>query len=104
MLVVGDVDTGESRHRNFLQTLLRRCAGQTPDLTQNVGLQKASIQVIDCKSQQLSQGNQPWRCLCRGSLEQITRTTPLRRTTLQLRHIFFTEALTFIAYSCPALA
>jgi hypothetical protein len=29
-------------------------------------------------------------------LLQITRTTPLRRTTLQLRHNFFTEAITFI--------
>lgn len=25
-------------------------------------------------------------------------TTPLRRTTLQLRHIFFTDALTFIGF------
>jgi len=39
---------------------------------------------------------QPWRCLWRGSL-QITRTTPLRRMILQLRHTFFTEALTFIS-------
>jgi hypothetical protein len=31
--------------------------------------------------------------------EQITRTTRLRRTILQFRHIFFTEALTFIALS-----
>ena len=37
----------------------------------------------------------PCRCLCVGS-EQITRTVPLRRTNLQLRHNFFTEALTFI--------
>ena len=34
--------------------------------------------------------------LCLGSL-QITRTTPLRLITLQLRQIFFTEARTFIA-------
>jgi hypothetical protein len=39
--------------------------------------------------------NQPWRCLCRG-FEQITRTTPLRRTTLQFSQIRFTELLTFI--------
>jgi hypothetical protein len=26
----------------------------------------------------------------------MTRTTPLRRTILQLRQIFFTEAITFI--------
>src|SRR5689334_6737643 len=41
---------------------------------------------------------QPWRCLCRGS-EQMTRTTPLRRTILHLRQILFTEAMTFIAVS-----
>src|SRR5688572_12911013 len=41
---------------------------------------------------------QPWRCLCRGSA-QITRTTPLRRTILHLRQIFFTEAITFITAS-----
>src|SRR5215510_12154464 len=40
---------------------------------------------------------QPWRCLWRGS-EQITRTTPLRRTILHLRQIFFTEAMTFIGF------
>jgi hypothetical protein len=34
---------------------------------------------------------QPWRCLCRGSV-QMTLTTRLRRMTLQLRQIFFTEA------------
>src|SRR5688572_1039563 len=38
---------------------------------------------------------QPWRCLWRGS-EQMMRTTPFRRTTLHLRQIFFTEAMTFI--------
>jgi hypothetical protein len=43
--------------------------------------------------------DQPWRCLCRGSEEQITLTTPLRLTTLQLRHIFLTEARTFIKNS-----
>lgn len=37
----------------------------------------------------------PCRCLCRAS-EQITRTTPPRRITLQLRQIFLTEARTFI--------
>jgi len=40
--------------------------------------------------------NQPWRCLCFGSALQITRTTPLRLTILQLRHNFLTEARTFI--------
>src|SRR5210317_666167 len=38
---------------------------------------------------------QPWRCLCFLSV-QITNSTPLRRTILQLRQIFFTEACTFI--------
>jgi hypothetical protein len=33
--------------------------------------------------------------LWRDSAVQITRTTRLRRTILQLRHIFFTDALTF---------
>jgi hypothetical protein len=37
----------------------------------------------------------PCLCLWVGS-EQITRTTRLRRTILQLRHIFFTDVLTFI--------
>jgi len=41
---------------------------------------------------------QPWRCLWRGFL-QITRTTRLRRTTLQLRHIRFTDAITFMSVS-----
>src|SRR5882672_1416075 len=41
---------------------------------------------------------QPCRCLCRGS-EQITRTTPLRLITLHLRHIFLTDAITFMSCS-----
>jgi hypothetical protein len=41
---------------------------------------------------------QPWRCLCRGSL-QMTRTTRLRRMILQFRQIFLTDASTFIAVS-----
>src|SRR5262252_4855186 len=44
--------------------------------------------------------NQPWRCLWRGSV-QITRTTPLRRMILQLRHIFLTDAATFMLFSWP---
>src|SRR6202012_4399451 len=40
----------------------------------------------------------PWRCLWRGSV-QITRTTPLRRITLQLRHITLTDAETFMVCS-----
>ena len=39
---------------------------------------------------------QPWRCLWRGFL-QITRTTRLRRTILQLRQILFTDASTFMS-------
>jgi hypothetical protein len=35
-------------------------------------------------------------------LSQITRTTPLRRTTLHLSQIFFTDDLTFICPSPPA--
>jgi hypothetical protein len=38
---------------------------------------------------------QPCLCLCRG-LMQMTRRTPLRRTILQLRQIFLTDALTFM--------
>jgi len=34
---------------------------------------------------------------------QITRTTPLRRMILQLRHIFLTLASTFISLSSPSL-
>src|SRR5438270_13774147 len=41
---------------------------------------------------------QPWRCLCRGSV-QMTRTTPLRRMILQFRQIFFTDANTFMCAS-----
>jgi|SRR3989344_958044 len=37
----------------------------------------------------------PCRCLCLGFL-QITATRPLLRTILQSRHIFLTDALTFI--------
>ena len=39
----------------------------------------------------------PCRCLCFGFV-QITLTTPLRWMTLQLSHIFLTEALTFISH------
>lgn len=42
----------------------------------------------------LEPGDQPCRCLWRGSL-QITRTLPFLRITLQLRHIFLTDARTF---------
>src|SRR6185437_2371139 len=42
---------------------------------------------------------QPCRCLCRASAVQMTRTTPWRRTILQLRQIFFTDANTFIRSS-----
>src|SRR5689334_21096379 len=44
----------------------------------------------------------PCRCLCRASAVQMTHTTPLRRTILQLRQIFLTEASTFIG--CPYFA
>src|SRR6478672_12031323 len=44
-----------------------------------------------------SPAGQPCRCLCRASAVQMTRTTPCRRTILQLRQIFFTEASTFIS-------
>jgi hypothetical protein len=37
----------------------------------------------------------PWRCLCRGFL-QITRTTFLRFTILQLAQSLFTDGRTFI--------
>jgi hypothetical protein len=39
---------------------------------------------------------QPWRCLCRGLLLQITMTRPWRRITLQLSQILFTLGLTFM--------
>ena len=45
-----------------------------------------------------SKYNQPCRCLCFGLLQMI-RTTRLRRMTLQLRQISFTDALTFITAS-----
>lgn len=38
----------------------------------------------------------PCRCLCRGFLLQMIRTTPRRRTTLQCSQIGFTLVLTFI--------
>jgi hypothetical protein len=38
--------------------------------------------------------NQPWRCLCRGSL-QMTMTRPWRRMTRHLLQIFLTLGLTF---------
>src|SRR5262249_14042434 len=37
----------------------------------------------------------PWRCLCLGSLLQITITTPWRRITLQCSQRGFTDARTF---------
>src|SRR5690242_17564098 len=42
----------------------------------------------------------PWRCLWRGFLH-VTRTTPLRLTTLQSLQIFLTDARTFIFPSGP---
>ena len=39
--------------------------------------------------------SQPWRCLCLGFREQITRTTPLRRMTLQCSQIGLTLLRTF---------
>src|SRR5262249_7725091 len=39
--------------------------------------------------------HQPWRCLCRGSL-QMTMTRPCRRMIRHLLQIFFTLGLTFI--------
>lgn len=44
------------------------------------------------------QKNQPCRCLCRFSL-QIILTVFFRLITLQLRHIFLTDAPTFILKS-----
>jgi hypothetical protein len=38
--------------------------------------------------------HQPWRCLCRGSV-QITYTTRRRRTILQFLQIFLTDGRTF---------
>ena len=38
---------------------------------------------------------QPWRCLWRGFLHR-TRTTRLRRTILQFRQTFLTDAITFM--------
>ena len=48
---------------------------------------------MQCFSQPHS--SHPCRCLCLRSVH-ITLTTPLRRTILQLRQIFLTDALTFI--------
>src|SRR5688572_21997413 len=39
----------------------------------------------------------PWRCLWRGSLLQITRTTPFLLITLQLRQMRLTDASTFMS-------
>src|SRR5690606_16712260 len=43
----------------------------------------------------VSSDSQPWRCLWRGLL-QITRRTPLRRTTLHFSQIFLTLGRTFM--------
>ncbi|GAA0468962.1 hypothetical protein GCM10010109_44020 [Actinoplanes campanulatus] len=40
-------------------------------------------------------GTQPWRCLWRGSVEQMTMTRPCRRMTRQLLQIRLTLGLTF---------
>jgi hypothetical protein len=43
-------------------------------------------------------GDQPWRCLWRGS-EQITMTRPCRRITLHLSQMGLTLGFTFTAGS-----
>ena len=43
----------------------------------------------------------PWRCLWRGFLLHITRTTPWRLITLQYSHIGLTDGLTFIKCRPP---
>src|SRR6266566_7856066 len=82
MLVVRNVDSRYAGHA------LLRLLVVTEDETQNYSVKSVSYLPI-CY---------PCLCLWRGSL-QMTRTTPLRRTILQLRQIFFTEASTFIRIS-----
>jgi hypothetical protein len=52
---------------------------------------------------QLSAFSYPCLCLCFW-FEQITRTTPRRRTILHLSHMRLTDALTFIVSSKVALS
>lgn len=45
----------------------------------------------------------PWRCLCLGSLLQITYSLPLRRTTEQPSQNFLTDDRTFIPLCCCSI-
>jgi len=89
--MIWDVDSGDTRHLLSPHLLIGTPAGTPCRRTTKTG---AHVNDFSTRLQ-----GQPCRCLWRGSEEQITLTTPLRRTTLQLRHIFLTEARTFIRNS-----
>ncbi len=92
MLVIWNVDPGDTRHLLSPHLLSGTSKAARSLLAPPWGAHLNDLIATSFKAQ-------PWRCLWRGSEEQITLTTPLRRTTLQLRHIFFTEARTFIGNS-----
>src|SRR5438045_3057601 len=60
---------------------------------------RANEQQLRSRKAAFGRSGYPCRCLWRGFAVQITRTTPLRRITLHLTQIFFTEARTFTASS-----
>src|ERR1035441_1684974 len=95
---VGQVlDAGGRRNARTLQDLERARSADAED----VGQPDAHMLVhrdIDAGYACHDALPQPWRCLWRASVLQITNTTPQRRTILQFLQIFLTDGRTFMAH------
>src|ERR1700683_62909 len=109
-LVTREVDADEACHRGQFSFWSRRSCAPLPGVPARTGPRpppgeapnrpecrlRAAVRV--CSSWVLFGLAQPWRCLCRGSV-QMTMTRPCRRMIRHLLQIFFTLGLTFMSYS-----
>src|SRR5215831_12579683 len=103
-LVAREVNTNQSCHLRAALLLLGRSgpprptpARVGPGLLPGVPLPGLGPVRVRCARLR----RQPWRCLCRGSV-QITMTRPCRRMIRHLLQIFFTLGLTFNVLSSGA--